>query len=449
MIRPSVRGAWRALRVEGPRAVAARAADVLAEAWRQRSFEPAPSSWRPAAPIPVLTLAATPPIAHLGGLQAQLIARLAAEARVGPTALLYPTQHGWRLELQRERRIVAFAGVPPAPTELENPAFEIAVAQAAALIGAHTVLVDGLHGLPLTSLRRIARGGLRLVVSLHDFAAWCPRPHLMELPARRFCGGCRDIERCARCLSVTWTVDAELSTRRRSEAAALFVAADALVFPSDSLHRRYTELFPELPFARSHVIAPAVERGPEVFARRGGRLRHVALVGSVQAHKGALVFAEVARLAADLPVRFTIHGGGDPELLAQLRRIPNVRIGGTYRLGALSRRLHRDQIDLVLLLSIVPEAYSHTLDECIWAGVPVIAFDLGALADRVPTLGAGRLVSADAGAIGVVDMLRDMLRIGEVPVIAESAARALSTPARSAAAMRALIGTLGARDSGS
>jgi len=97
-------------------------------------------------------------------------------------------------------------------------------------------------------------------------------------------------------------------------------------------------------------------------------------------------------------LRWSAYGGGDPELLARLRRLP-VRVRGYYRSGTLPRLLRRDGVDLALLLSIVPESYNLVLDECAAAGVPVVAFDLGAVGER---LRSGQLVPLAEGAEGIV-----------------------------------------------
>lgn len=427
-----LRTAWRVLRAEGLRAVADRTADRLAEARRARSFLPAPPGWRPAVPVPILRLAATPPAPRLGGVQAQLLARLTAEARQGPVALLYPTGSAWRLEVEAggERRAVTFPG-----------GFEAAVPAAAALIGAQVVHAEGLAGLPFDSLRRLRRPDLRLILSLHDFAAFCQRPHLLEYPALRFCGYCRDLERCGRCLEK----DGAFQAAWRHEAAALLAEADALVFASDFLLRAHRDLFPNLPVERSRVISPAVATGPAPSQepRQPRPLRHVALVGGVQAHKGALIFADVVRRLAGSGLRWTAYGGGDAALLAALRELPGVRVRGYYRQHALRTLLRRDGVDLALLPSIVPESYSLALGECVRAGVPVLAFALGAQGDRVPDLGAGRLVAPEAGAAGIAEELRAMLRDGRTPEVpAAAAAEKIPDAEAAAAAVRELYRSL-------
>ncbi|HVT57885.1 MAG TPA: glycosyltransferase [Thermoanaerobaculia bacterium] len=424
--------ALRLLRSEGPRALCDRASDRLAEARRRRSFRPAAAPPQGFAAA-VLNLSATPPAPRLGGVQAQLLLRLDAEAERRPVALLYaearagsaPSVRGradYRLELSAPgspdlgRCALALPGAPPSAVALDDPAFEEAVGRAAGWARAAALHVEGLAGLPLGSLLRLRQSGLRLILALHDFSAFCPRPHLFEETVpRRFCCYSRDRERCRACLAATWpTLDAAFQERRRELSRQLLAAADALIFPSSFLAGAYGELFGGEGAARVRIQAPAGQAPHSLAAPPtappGRQLRHAAFVGSVQAHKGALVFADaVERLAAaGHRLRFTVYGGGEPAILARLRRLPGVRVRGYFRAGALPALLRADRVDLALLLSIVPESYGLTLDECAAAGVPAAAFDLGALGERLRATG-GLLLPAGGGTAAVADLLADLL----------------------------------------
>src|SRR6185295_11661852 len=142
-------------------------------------------------------------------------------------------------------------------------------------------------------------------------------------------------------------------------------------------------------------------------------VRHVAYIGNVLPHKGALVFEEVVRRMppADFPdLRWSAYGGGDPGLLLRLRRLSRTRVRGYYRAGSLIDHLRHDGVDLALLLSIVPESYSLALSECLAAGVPVVAFDHGAIAERLRRHGGGLLVEPAAGASGITAAVAARLR---------------------------------------
>ncbi len=511
---------WRVLRAEGVAAVADRLSDRLAEARRRRSFRPAaapPPGFRAA----VLNLAAAAPAPRLGGVQAQLLWRLQAEAARRPVALLYPEPAaaggGYRLELQdgRQRRALFLpptslhreASVPPGATApgplpdagrqappgfaLEDPELERAVAWAAARCGAAALQVEGLAEMPLASLLRLRQKGLAMILAVHDFAAFCPRPHLLEAveppAAPRFCHYSRDAERCTRCLGrgaggAGASLAAGYQEGRRELARRLLASAAAVVYPSPFLALTHGGLFSGAGEAAARVIAPA---GPPVIGEPGTREpmpagpagsgsgrslvaqpaeprisgparpalprvpRHVAWVGAVQAHKGALVFeAAVRHLAASgRRLRLSAYGGGDPGILARWRRLPGLRVRGYYRAGSLPALLRRDGVDLALLLSVVPESYGLALDECAAAGVPAVAFDLGAPAERIAAAGSGLLLAAPladdpaaggaALAVLIADLLDGRLDVPPPPPPALPASPAASRPSGSAAAAAA------------
>jgi glycosyltransferase involved in cell wall biosynthesis len=414
--------AFRVLRGEGVLAVRDRTLDRLAESRRRRSFRPAGEGWTAA--CPVLVVSAHPPEPRFGGVQAQWHSRLAAEEALGPVARLYPDAAdagGYRLEVATgpggERRALRRPAPPLSARAFRDPGFEGAVAWAAARVGARVLHVEGAAGLPPESLLALAQGGPGLLLSLHDFALFCSRPHLLEEPCRRFCSYCRDLDRCAACLQE----EPEFQRRWREAGGALLAAAAAVVFPSTFLERAYIDLFGPLP-GGSRVIPPALPPpGPLPAQPPAGPFRHLALVGGVQPHKGAEIFIDVVeRLAAGRPdLTWSAYGGGDPALLARLRGTGRVRVRGYYRAGSLPALLRRDRVDLALLPSIVPESFSLVLSECRAAGVPVLAFDLGAVGERLRQGGGGLVVPLEEGAAGFAALAAAVVS-GErtVPILA-------------------------------
>ena len=398
--------AWRVLRAEGAAAVRDRTRDRWAEAARRRSYAPMPPDWRPEEPIPVLLVISTPLEPWLGGVPTQLRTRLEAESRARSVALLYPLNGVWRLEV-RSGAERWFLKLPAA--------FEEAVRRAAERVGARAVHAEGLAGLPPASLLRLAREGMTILLSLHDFAAFSPRPH-------------------------QWPVDGGVEEDRQALSAGLLAAAAAVIFPSDFLRRAHAELLPGISPDRWRILEPPIPSTVALPRRPPGPLRHVAFVGSVQPHKGSEVFAQVVRLAG-AGLRWSAYGGGDADQLTTLRRL-GVRVRGYYRSGTLPALLQHDGVDLALLLSIVPESHNLVLSACVVAGAPVVAFALGALEERVPRLEAGRLVSLEQGAGGIIAILGEMRRDG-LPAVPQEAARLLADPASAAAGHLALYRELG------
>jgi glycosyltransferase involved in cell wall biosynthesis len=112
-----------------------------------------------------------------------------------------------------------------------------------------------------------------------------------------------------------------------------------------------------------------------------------------------------------------VYGDGDAELFRHVRKARKVKIHGYYRPGALPELLARDKITVAVLPSIAPEAYSLVVDECLFAGIPVVAFERGAVGERLSFWQAGDLVIPGLGpdglAVAVIENLGSQQRVSE------------------------------------
>jgi glycosyltransferase involved in cell wall biosynthesis len=448
------------LRAEGPRGHAERLAERL-EALKERLEETTLPPERLAAAlgtVRVLDVLASPPAPRWGGVPTQLLARRAEEERLGPTALVAPGAGRWTLRATRDGARLrtrlgpcgdvarsGWLGGGPGAEGLE--AVET-VLEAARLVGAGVVNVEGAAGWPPGALRALAGRGVRLVLSLHDFALFCPRPNLVEEPPSRFCGYSTEPRRCHACLSATWSLPAGFVEGWRRESSVLLSEADAIVYPSRFLLSRYAALFPGTRRGLERVIEPvapgagAPAPGTRPVGREGAV--RVAFVGAFRPHKGARVFRELVtrRELAGRAVKWSVLGSGDAAL-SQEARGNGVRVVGHYRAGSLERRLREEGVDVALLLSVWPETYSLTLTECQSAGVPVLAFGHGAIAERIADEGGGVVVPVENGAEGIAEMLEKVLS-GEVEVPpfrgGPAGASARDAAAERAELYRALLG---------
>lgn len=169
----------------------------------------------------------------------------------------------------------------------------------------------------------------------------------------------------------------------------LLEAATAVIFPSNYLRDAYE-------WPQGIVIEPA-SGGQTILSVHGNG---IAFAGNVQRHKGAHLLPELARRLGILHV----FGGGDEALLRELRREPNLRVHGYYRAGQLPSLLARHHIGLVLVPSIGPESFCLVISEAWLAGVPVIAFDVGAQGERIRRQGGGWLAP-----LGDLDALAELV----------------------------------------
>jgi len=110
--------------------------------------------------------------------------------------------------------------------------------------------------------------------------------------------------------------------------------------------------------------------------------------------KGAYVLQALAREASihHGPFVFTVIGDGiNAKALIQA----GVRVTGYYKSEDIDRLIEQADPHVVFLPSIWPETWSFVLSAAFRRGLPVVAFDLGAPAERLRRLSRGHLLPID------------------------------------------------------
>ena len=412
------------LRAEGWRAVVDRSRDRWRESNWRATFPPAGTD--DAIHAPVLNLTGLPASARQGGATQLLMARLRAESGQRAVALLSPADDALRLDwwtsearfgLQYPRR---WSGDP---LDADRD-WETAVRRAVERTSPRLIHVEGVTGLSLPSILAIADLGLPLVLSFHDFGVFCRRPHLW-MSSDRFCGFCTDDPTCRGCLDGAGDRRRFDQSEHRRLAKAIALRASAVVCPSEYVRAEITRLFPELAPAGVYLIPLGIDP-PQLDEQSRRDPKQVAIVNSLQPHKGGAMAVEVTKEIVGRGVDMTIYGGNGHEYLQALRHRAGVTIRGYYAVGSLSSLLVDQRASVALVLSQVPETYSLVLSESWAAGVPAVATSIGALTERVGA-GGGLLVAPDADPVIVADAV-DELRQKSVtvpkPFLAQQAADA-------------------------
>jgi glycosyltransferase involved in cell wall biosynthesis len=355
-------------------------------------------------PPPVLNVAPFPPYPAFTGSQVAMADRLSLEKGQRTVALVYPRDGAWWLEVWSAASAGYFF------LGSKSNLLEI-IAHAARLMRAKVVHIENNAGLPLNLVHALESGGLRTMLSIHDFVFFCRRRHLVEQPYGEFCEFSTDALRCKVCLRDIDPEGRTSQTDYRRRAAPSLHDAGLLIFPSAFLQRQYEALFPERqPGQREAVVAPATTRRAAVAAT-GDRRPHVAFVGGVYPHRGAAHIQPImdrVRESEPKAVGF-VYGDGDDELFKKVRNAKKVKIQGYYPQGTLPEVIAKDKIAVAVLPSISPEAYSLVVDECLSAGVPVVAFEHGAVGERLSYWEVGDLVPMALGVEGLADAVIDNL----------------------------------------
>jgi GT2 family glycosyltransferase/glycosyltransferase involved in cell wall biosynthesis len=217
-------------------------------------------------------------------------------------------------------------------------------------------------------------------IHVHDYVWFCPRTTLIN-EANTYCGE-PDLASCEACIARNGSALTEdISVRGLRERSARWLsAARKVVVPSEDVARRFRIRFPG--------IAPEIEpleHDVEIGRWAGSttRMLKVAVIGGLNGPKGYDRLLAAARDAAarNLPIEFVIIGYSQDD--APLMATGKVFITGLYNDTEVSALLAREQPTLAFFPSVVPETWCYALSHAMRAGLPIAAFDLGAIAERV------------------------------------------------------------------
>jgi Glycosyl transferases group 1 len=164
--------------------------------------------------------------------------------------------------------------------------------------------------------------------------------------------------------------------------------------PSADTAARLNKYFPTLDIdVRPH--APPLTVLPQLaMPQRANRVR-IGLIGAIGGHKGYRVLLDCARDAATrrLPLEFVVIGYTEND--KPLLKTGKVFITGRYSEIEAPHLLQRERPDIVFLPSVWPETWCYALDYALAAGLQVVSFDLGAIAERLRAAGLGILLPLD------------------------------------------------------
>jgi O-antigen biosynthesis protein len=254
--------------------------------------------------------------------------------------------------------------------------------------------------------------GIPTIVSFHDYYLACPTVHLLD-ERDEFCGGvCTTGDGPCR-IPMPWVSVDALPLKHagvhhwRETVRPHLLEADALVTTSRSARDVYLASYPELVEKDVTIIEHGRELRWEPIGAEppepGGTVR-LLVPGNLDAHKGVGYLRQM--LSADTGGRLEVHLAGRLD-------------GDTAPLGTSHGVYERDGYhDLVAairphvigIFSIWAETYCHTLSESWMTGVPVVATDIGAAAERIRKHGGGILVPVTdprAALLALFDLVDD------------------------------------------
>jgi GT2 family glycosyltransferase/glycosyltransferase involved in cell wall biosynthesis len=226
-------------------------------------------------------------------------------------------------------------------------------------------------------------------IAVHDYAWFCPQISLLG-PSHRYCGE-PDVGVCVHCVADAGSQIEEAITPAalRQRSMADFTGARRVSAPSADAAARLRRHFPAVRVAVAPHEAPP--GGLQLLAPPAGP-RRVCLIGAIGREKGYDVLLEAARDAAAraLPLDFVVVGYSIDD--ARLEATGRVFVTGPYREADVEALIAAQAAHLAWLASICPETWCYTLGQAWRAGLRVVAFDIGAQAERIREHGGGWLL---------------------------------------------------------
>jgi glycosyltransferase involved in cell wall biosynthesis len=243
--------------------------------------------------------------------------------------------------------------------------------------------------------------GKRVVLTMHDYYLMCPEYNLIH-PNMTRCGKAMASEHdedCFRCLgSKRFVKDESRSVmlheylaERRMLMRRIVDEVDAIVAPSSFVRDQVRRAFGERAAEKVRVIPHGVDVDRPSPRPEPAAVLRVGFLGNMSDRKGAHVLLAAASEMRDQPVRFQVFGGVPPAFIRPAQR-EGLILRGTYEPEQLPELL--SEVDVVVIPSIWDETYCLTVSEAQAMGVPVVAADVGAIAERVVDGHTGFLVPA-------------------------------------------------------
>lgn len=242
---------------------------------------------------------------------------------------------------------------------------------------------------------------IRTIYTVHDFYCLCPSINMLY-NMEKYCVGLEN-KNCAECLNRKLGINHNIIRLWRTRWEDFLSKIDEVITPSES-----TKYIIENEF--STVKCKAIEHGINLDRRKAEQHNNdcfnIAFVGVMAKHKGAEVIENIINQIDDKQITF--HVFGDSEYKSLKKNKKNYIYHGRYKREELPILFEKNNIDLVCNLSIWPETYSYTLTETIACGVPVLSYDIGAVAERIKKYNFGWVVPISSNVDDLTSTLKSI-----------------------------------------
>lgn len=240
---------------------------------------------------------------------------------------------------------------------------------------------------------------IKYAITLHDYYSICPLVNKLYC-GKKYCGLKPSKETCEKCTKKM--IDKNFSIKEwRLHFHDLLKNAEYVIVPSLATKQEINEIYDDIKII---VIEHGLDVEKEKSLLSLDKTNNIAFVGFIMPRKGSDV---LKYLVNKKERKFNIHLFGFTNVL--LFNSKNYINHGPYKREDLTKLLNDNNIKLNCLLSICPETFSYTLSESVCAGVPVLAYNIGALRQRIEDDNLGWLIDINASKEEVFNYINKIL----------------------------------------
>lgn len=220
------------------------------------------------------------------------------------------------------------------------------------------------------------------IITLHDLYMMCPSINMVYKDI--FCEKDKSKD-CTNCLKIRYGVNENILSNWQEKCLEVLKKFDKVLVPSENTKKMFGSIYSDLDI---EIVEHGVKvEKVELRDNENSKSKNtfdIAFVGAMAIHKGSNILNElIIKNNRNLNSDIRIHLFGKSEDKRLIKSDQHYYNHGKYTRGELPQLLIDNEIDLVCIFTTWPETYSYTLTEVYMAQVPVLAFDLGAVGDRL------------------------------------------------------------------